>query len=129
MTPQSTSIQVVAGMLATLLLVVPAGTSLAICLSLDHGDTGEQQGPSQEVVVHFSDDCCPGKIVIDTDSALQLDVRTSVQGEEAPFLQGLSSVSTAAVSPESISRRTRAPPQPRRPEAVISSLRTVVLLV
>lgn len=61
MTLQPTSIQIVAGMLAATLLVVPAGPSLSIFHSLDHRDTGDHQGPSREGVVHSSVDCCPEK--------------------------------------------------------------------
>lgn len=126
---QSTFTRAVAGVLAAIFVVAPAGTSMALCLSADHGGSAGNALPSEQVVVHHSQDCCTGEIIIDTDSAFQLDPRRVPVVEEHLLDQGGSSESVSEISPKKSSWQSRAPPQHREPTTFTSSLRTVVLLV
>lgn len=136
MVARSRSIQVVASVLAAVLLVVPAGTSLALCLSAGSGplsgDHSPDEVPSSKQVVVSSQPHhhCSGEMLdLDMNPALQLEERSSRWIKGASLFQGASPASAPLSPPNGPSVQSRTPPEARRPLAVSPSLRTVVLLV
>jgi len=122
-------------MLAAVLLFLPAGTSLALCLS---GDSGTHGGASNDapastatVVVSSSGHHCPGEAVdVDTDPALQSETRTVPRALNDVPVEGsaLAISSTPAFSRSSVQSRAP-PPRPPSTLGVHISLRSTVLLV
>jgi len=134
MTARSRFIQVVAGVLAAVLLLLPAGTSLALCLSGGSGTHGgtssDAPAPSTTVVVSPSAHHCPGEAVdVDTDPALQSETRTAPRTLSDGPVHGSPLASFTTLSSSRSSVQSRAPPPPLRPTGVHISLQSTVLLV
>ena len=134
MVARSRFIQVVAGVLAAVLLFLPASTPLALCLSAESGTHGgtfsEAPVSSTPVVVVPSGHHCPGEAVdVDTDPALQSETRTAPRApNDAPVQDNALATPPARPSSRS-SVQSRVPPPPlRSPDAHIS-LQSTVLLV
>jgi len=135
MIARSRFIQVVAGVLAAVLLVLPAGTSFALCLSAEPGTThggtsNDTPASTATVVVSPSAHHCPGKVIdVDTDPAVQSEVRTASRVlNDAPGQ--VSGFGTSLVRPPSRSSvQSRAPPPPLRLTGAHISLQSTVLLV
>lgn len=90
-TSDSHSVQVMASVLAVVLLGVPVGTSLALCVPAEtvdqhDGRSGDSASfPNQVVVPQFPHHCCGEMLTVDTDPVLQSDVRQSRGSPAIPY--------------------------------------------
>jgi len=130
-TSQSRLTQVVAGVLAAVLLMGPASTTLALCVTAElGGDSSDAPSSPVTVAVSEAGHHCPGESVdADPDPAVQVEKRDGRRMSEEKTVRALSVATAPVLSSSRPVVRTRAPPSDRSSTSVHISLQTVVLLV